>query len=292
MNSFIRSDLALETAVKDENTRIISRSFCGFDAVETDVLNESGALNTGRKLGKYYTICTSSPWMYEKKVKFELSQAISQILNEILPKCNKYLAVGLGNHTLTADSLGPCTVDKLTATRHLKNVRDVFESLGGYELSAIKTGVEGQTGIRSFDIVKNALLTTGAECVIAIDSLCARSLERLSSTVQITNAGISPGSGVGRCKAELSESTLGIPVISIGIPTVVSSSTLVYSALTDAGIEKIPVKLNMMLNSGKSFFVSSEICDTVVLCMSEIIARGIEISLKSRHKNPQEQISY
>ena len=142
---------------------------------------------------------------------------------------------GLGNAELTADAIGPRTVRLLTATRHLReHAAGLYREAGCAALSALAPGVLGQTGIETVEILRGTVQTVRPDVMLVIDSLAARSCTRLASTVQITDTGISPGSGVGNHRAAINRATVGVPVISVGVPTVVNSATLVYDALSEA----------------------------------------------------------
>jgi spore protease len=184
--------------------------------------------------------------------------------------------VGLGNAELTADAIGPATVGKLTATRHLKeHERDLYHSSGCVSLSALAPGVLGQTGIEALELLKGVVDKTQPDLVLVIDALAARSCNRLASTVQISDAGIAPGSGVRNHRAPISQDSLGIPVIAMGVPTVVSSSTLVWDVLRQARIEKAEESLQEVLENGEHFFVSLKESDVITQKVSLLLASAI-----------------
>lgn len=144
----------------------------------------------------------------------------------------KVLVACLGNADISADALGPLTAKSLIVTGHLKKLdREIFESFGSVELTALSLGVMAQTGIESADIIKSVVAKTKPEAVIAVDALSSRELSRLASTLQLSDAGICPGSGIGNFRSALNEQTLGVPVFSIGVPTMVEISALVCDAL-------------------------------------------------------------
>ena len=173
------------------------------------------------------------------------AQEISSLLykNEEEQKADKsILIIGLGNAHLTSDAIGPKTVENLVVTRHLKeHVPELFKSLELKETAALSPGVLGQTGIETAEIVKAAVEKVKPAAVIIIDALASRRLNRLCSTIQISNTGITPGSGVGNQREDISEKTLGVPVISIGIPTVVDAATLTADTISLA-LEKLKSK--------------------------------------------------
>ena len=186
---------------------------------------------------------------------------------------------GLGNAELTADAIGPKTVGMLTATRHLREHEGgLYRRLGCSSLSAMAPGVLGQTGIETLEILRGAVRFVRPDVVILVDALAARSCDRLAATVQISDVGISPGSGVGNHRTAITRESLGVPVISVGVPTVVNSATLVYDALTEAGIEEIGDSLHKVLENGRSFFVSPKESDVITHEVAKLLSRSIALA--------------
>lgn len=186
------------------------------------------------------------------------------------------LVAGLGNSGMTPDAVGPGTVARLNATSHLKKADpELFGRLGCSRLSAVAPGVLGQTGIETSELVRGAVESAHPDVVIAIDALAAGSCGRLFSTVQLSDSGIFPGSGIGNRRSELSLSSLGVPVIALGVPTVVDSSTLVLDALERAGFHDIPEDLTSVLESGKSYFVAPKECDMLIKSLCRLFASAI-----------------
>jgi spore protease len=194
------------------------------------------------------------------------------------PDC-RILVAGLGNPAMTPDALGPGTVSRLTVTRHLRGYDEsLYAALGCCELSAVSPGVLGQTGMESAELVKCAAELVHPHLIVAVDALAARSVDRLSSTVQINNRGVTPGSGIGNRRAAVDRDTLGCPVMGVGVPTVVDSSTLVLDALEKAGVaaESVSSALTEVLERGRSFFVSPKDCDEVVALTCRLLARALD----------------
>ena len=186
---------------------------------------------------------------------------------------------GLGNAELTADALGPMTVRGLVSTRHLSTqMPDLYHAVGCASLCALAPGVLGQTGIETLELLKNVCDVVSPQIVIVIDALAARSCARLAATVQITDTGISPGSGVGNHRSSISQKTLGAPVLAIGVPTVVNSSTLVWDALSKAGISTCDEGLHRVLREGESFFVSPKESDLICARMSSVLSRALGLA--------------
>lgn len=193
--------------------------------------------------------------------------------------CTRVLVVGLGNRAMTPDAIGPETVRRLTVTRHLKAYdEELFSALGCCELSAVAPGVMGETGMEAAELVRGAVEAVKPHLVVAVDALAARGVERLSSTIQITDRGVSPGSGIGNRRMPLDRDVLRCPVMGVGVPTVVDSATLVLDVLEKGGLapETLPSGLIEVLEQGRSFFVSPKDCDEVVELTCRLLARGLD----------------
>ncbi|MBE6728477.1 MAG: GPR endopeptidase [Ruminococcaceae bacterium] len=196
--------------------------------IKTVIISDENAAKTlGKPQGKYITIEFND--FSESTRRSHLQQAIICALSELMKKRNNILLVGLGNRDITPDAIGPLTIDRMLATRHIS--KQLFKQLG-FEclnsISALIPGVLGKTGIEAVEIIKGTVQRIKPDAVIVIDALAARHTERLCKTVQFCNTGISPGSGVENSRKEISQSILGVPVIAIGIPTVVDIRTLIY----------------------------------------------------------------
>ena len=191
------------------------------------------------------------------------------------------LVVGLGNDQMTPDAVGPRTVRRLTVTRHLRAYdQALFSALGCCELSALAPGVLGQTGMESGELIKCAVEMVKPDLLVAVDALAARSCERLASTIQLSDGGISPGAGIGNHRMAISRATMGCPVLGVGVPTVVDSSTLVWDALEQAGMSEkdLPTALQTVLDSGRSFIVSPRDCDEMVELTCRLLARSLNLA--------------
>lgn len=190
----------------------------------------------------------------------------------------RVLVVGLGNRDMTPDAIGPGTLSRLTVTRHLREYDEaLFCGLGCCELSALAPGVKGQTGLESGELVKAAVDMTHPHLLVAVDALAARSCDRLASTVQLSDQGISPGAGIGNHRMPLDRESMGCPVLGLGVPTVVDSATLVWDALKEAGMGdgEIPPSLERVLEEGRSFIVSPRDCDRMVELTCRLLAMAL-----------------
>ena len=228
-----RTDLAVESYEESEKSRIDGVTVEETDAVTTvRVLNENGAEALGKPVGKYVTLRVKS-FVNDTDIFDGRLDEFAKVLRSVLPeKMTSVLVAGLGNRNITADALGPKTNDYVLSTRHIV---DELKSTAGFDglfcVSCVETGVLGETGIETAEIIKGIAQQIRPSCIIAVAALAASSMERLGTTVQFSDSGISPGSGVGNHRHEISLKTLGVPVVSVGIPTVVS--TAVFSSAQD-----------------------------------------------------------
>ncbi len=283
---YIRTDLACESG-RITPDRYRSAVYSRFEKSGTVterlyVPNAEGEKETGKPRGSYTTLFDPQLKNYYLKDSFaadvlcsEIHEMAKNVLGHKIDSGTKILVAGLGNRFITADSLGPRTADKIHATRHAKGTIPAIESLGCSEVSVIHTGVLGQTGIESGELIKGTVKKVAPHLVIAIDALAARSPARLATTVQLSDTGISPGAGIGNRRKEISRATVGCPVISLGVPTIVDSSTLIYDALERGGITDISRPLKKILDNSRSFFVSLNDSDMVIEYLSDIISLAL-----------------
>ncbi len=226
LKNLFRTDLAYDE-VEYLNLVESIKSKSGINISKLDVDNElSNKIN--KKVGKYYTIDLIDDSFHDYKKSELIEEDVANVLRELLNSENiigkRCLVVGLGNINITPDALGPYTLDNVIVTRHLFNLGQVSDKYS--EVSGISPGVMGSTGIETFDIIKSIVKEVNADYLIVVDALCSSAIKRINRTIQITNTGISPGSGVGNKRKELSKETIGIPVIAVGIPTVVDFVTI------------------------------------------------------------------
>ncbi|MDQ0231576.1 GPR endopeptidase [Metabacillus malikii] len=194
-------------------------------------INDEGAEVVGKKPGKYLTLevqgIRQKDSELQEKVINQFAKHFSRFLTDLnISKDASCLVVGLGNWNVTPDALGPLAVENLLITRHLFKLQPENVEEGFRPVSAIAPGVMGLTGIETSDIISGVIEQSKPDFVIAIDALASRSIERVNSTIQISDTGIHPGSGVGNKRKALSKETYGIPVIAIGIPTVVDAVSI------------------------------------------------------------------
>lgn len=277
-NTFSRSDLACErtgTVALSEESRSGTRTEEGFTVAETVIEGDERYPS-----GKYVTVNIGKIWLESddrlqacvKVLARELEAFAREYTKDVPSEDRCIMIAGLGNRFITADSLGPLTVDKLTVTKHMMGDGGIFDSMGCSRLCAVQPGVLGQTGIEAAEIIRGAAAAAKPHVIIAIDALAARSTKRLASTVQISDGGIRPGSGIGNKRVAINRDTVGYPVIAVGIPTVVDSSTLVWDALEQANIDDISPELHKVLENGRSFFVSPKDSDIISDELSSLLA--------------------
>lgn len=291
-SNFIRTDLAKEAkeAVNIDSKRGISyieRQEQGIHIADMRVKTKEGSMIIGKPIGRYITLECGKTWLMSDQKKEAARNLIAKYTLALAPKNPTCLiCVGLGNRDITPDALGPLVADSLLVTRHIKSHdHRLFESLGQREVAAITPGVVGQTGIETLELIRGAVERVRPDCVVAIDALAARSVDRLATTVQLSDTGIAPGSGIGNRRKEISYATLGVPCISVGVPTVVDSSTLVYDALSKAGIEQVDAKLTRVLENGKSFFVSLKESDIAIAEAARLIAESLNLAFCRQQEN-------
>lgn len=192
-----------------------------------DVLDKKGEMAVGKPQGKYVTV-EVAPFTHQAQFIDDSLEAVADEIRRIIPEKGSVLVAGLGNMNITPDALGPKCASMIFATRHITGELLKSTGLTGLRcVSAVATGVTGETGAEAGEIIKGVVQTVRPDVVITVDALAARNVERLGRTIQMCDTGIIPGSGVGNSRQEISEKTIGVPVISIGVPTVVDAATLI-----------------------------------------------------------------
>ena len=237
-----RTDLAVEaienhkTAATLPHDRQSDRTLEGFAVHEVRILSEDAAREIGKPQGRYLTLELDALIRREEDAFPRACKALSTLLRELLPRPNDgpVLIAGLGNRMITPDAIGPQTADHVIATRHL-----VAQSPAIFAdwrpVSALAPGVLGQTGVETGEVICGVLDRVRPSAVIAVDALAAGRLSRLLRTVQLADTGITPGAGVGNARAALNKETLGVPVIAVGVPTVVDGATLAHEISSQLG---------------------------------------------------------
>ena len=292
----IRTVLALETTERfaEENAEIrgveVHEEYDEEKDVRTTVVKivtENGAKSMGRPQGTYITIEAPELSTPDEDYHREISEEISTHLRKLidLKKEKSVLVIGLGNAAITADALGPQVVDNLLMTRHIikeYGLRGIkHEKM--HRISGIAPGVMAQTGMETAEIVQGIVSETKPDVVVAIDALAARSVRRLSRTIQITDTGIHPGSGVGNHRNGLTEENLQVKVIGIGVPTVVDAATIVHDSMahlldTLEETEQKEFLDEMIAPNLYSMFVTPKDVDETIKYLSFTISEGLNIA--------------
>ena len=248
---------------------------CDVHITKVVVETKNGAKILGKPMGTYITL--EAPAMTEPEEDYhqEISEILAREIREILPEPDReqsILVVGLGNREVTADSLGPNVVDNLFINRHI--VREygkvAYNRSKMHQVSSLVPGVMAKTGMESAEIIKGVIGETKPDMVIVIDALAARSTKRLNRTIQITNTGIHPGSGVGNHRNAITQESLHVPVLALGVPTVVDAATIVGDAMGER-----PVALKELNN----MYVTTKDVDQQIQQISHILCDGINKAL-------------
>lgn len=290
-----RTDLALETrelhAEKGKADGIsVTERQAGSIKITSMEISQAGERACGKAAGRYVTLEVGAVWRAEPEALETAATVLAEELRAMIP-CGEgcVLAAGLGNRDITADSVGPKAAEGLLITRHIKAMdQRLFDKAGFGELAALASGVLGQTGMESAEIIAGVVDRIKPRCVVVIDALASRRLERLASTVQLSDTGICPGSGVSNHRAALNRETLGVPVISIGIPTVVDAGTLACDLLeelaTEEGLwrdgppaEELLKKLHR--GAGKDLFVAPRDSDALTTGAAKLISAAINLAV-------------
>lgn len=272
-----------------------------------DVLNENGATALSKEIGKYITMEIKDIKYLEEKDKNKIINTLSNEIKNLIgeDKTKSILVVGLGNIYVTPDSLGPKVVQSVDITRHLINFAKDLVEPDTRSVSALSPGVLGTTGIETSEIITSVCNEVKPDIVIAIDSLASSSINRLGTTIQLSNTGITPGAGVRNKREGINQNTLNVPVIAIGVPTVVDMATITSEAIDkmvevttqkiengDNSVSKEQIervinifnddnKYNMIANAldTDNFIVTPKEIDDVIQIVSDLISGGINMSI-------------
>lgn len=307
-----RTDLAVERRDLYRKANHIENEVQGIETEEekigekikttrVKVLDKQGAEAIGKPVGTYITIDVKDLKVANEEDIQQASEVVSKELKTLIEKHidnqAPILVVGLGNLYVTPDALGPKVINEIDITRHLLEYMPEVLDKNTRAVSAVSPGVLGTTGIETQEILKGIVDNIKPQLIIIIDALASRSIERISSSIQIADTGIVPGAGVGNARKELTQNTLGVPVIAMGIPTVVEAATIAADSLT-LFIEKIQEQaesndfLNQLQEEDKyemikevltpsdyNFIVTPKEIDDLIENMKDIVARGINFAV-------------
>lgn len=272
-----RTDIALERheLLKDNNCEgVIFNQEKTEKAVITtiEIIDENGEKALGKPKGKYITVDLPE-FSHESELLDSRLTAISQTIKDLLPSNTQtVLVAGLGNESITPDALGPLCAKQIFATRHIeKDMQKTLELPSLRPVVAVSTGVLGQTGIETAEYIKGIAQLVKPDAVIVIDALASRKISNLGKTVQLSDTGITPGAGVGNFRKTIDKATLGVPVISMGVPTVVDGRTIVHD-LTENKTE--------VSNDADEMMVTPRDIDTVIERAAKLLALSINCALQ------------
>lgn len=266
-----RTDLAVEQITDTLPSGVhVKKRGKAFEITEITITDDRHRQSLGKGRGKYITLESDSLSRFSDDYE-DMAQELADEIRPLVPD-GEIFVVGLGNRDITPDAIGVQTAEKVLATRHLRDELDSEEEEFLTSLRRVSTfagGVMGQTGIETAEIVKAVCSEIKPSAVIAVDALACSDISRLGTTIQISDSGISPGSGVSNARRELSQANLGVPVIAVGVPTVVDMHTIVRSL---AGVEIDSDLPNMM--------VTPRDIDRLTERASQLIAFGINLALQ------------
>ena len=275
-----RTDLAMEAKELWQETAGLTTRLQGVRAREqvsrgitttvVEILNQDGVRALQKPVGTYVTMELQRGLLREPAGFNRAAVRLGKELAKMIPERGPVLVAGLGNAAVTPDAIGPRALDHLVVTRHLGGSFPQLRSV-----SAIAPGVLGTTGLESMEVVRGIVERSGPCCVVVLDALASRSLNRLCTTIQIADTGITPGSGVGNRRAVFDRSTLGVPVLAVGVPTVVETSTLLQDVLEENGCEssKNPIK------NDHTFVVTPKDIDAHINRMARLLGYGVSLGL-------------
>lgn len=249
-------------------------------ATTIDIVNLKGEAKFGKPQGRYITLEIKGITDEKDDIIRRASKALAGQLSKLVQHSYylRVLVVGLGNEKVTPDSLGPHTVSKVKITSHLFKIFDCDGDEEMSNVSGLAPGVTATTGMETAELIEKAVEMTEPDVVIAIDALAARNIDRVSTTIQVSDTGISPGAGMGNMRKQLNEQTLGTKVIAIGVPTVIDSQTVIKEAFEEVDLPEYQAE-SYIENRNLDMVVTSTDIDIIIKYFSEIIAKAINIVL-------------
>ena len=281
-----RTDLAIEANGIDDNTDsgivVDERRLSDIKVTKIDIKTDSAAERLHKPIGRYITVEGLRLRESFRDVR-EHIEAVANEIRSLLPEKGLILVSGLGNRGITPDALGPESMEHILATRHITGELARSTGLDGMRpVAVLSPGVLGQTGIETAEMISGICAKLNPCGVIVVDALAAREAQRLGTTIQICNTGISPGSGVGNHRMKLNRENLGVPVISVGVPTVVDAATLAYELLRKNSLcndlendTDVPIKGGMMVTPGD--------IDLLTQRASKLVGMSINCALQSNY---------
>lgn len=249
----------------------------GYPVTKVEILDEEGAKNLGKPVGTYLTLDLTAYWQRKENYFDRAVRALGAELRDMLPGDGAAMVIGLGNRAMTPDAVGPLTLESVLVTRHLRAAMP--KQFGGFRpVSAFSVGVLGTTGVESAEAVRGLVKQVKPDFVIAVDALASRRTGRVCATVQLSDSGIIPGSGVGNHRSALNKESLGVPVFAVGIPTVVDAATLAADLLEESGVKEFDEK---RLRSRKQpLTVTPRDIDAQVRELARVLGYGVNWALQ------------
>ena len=282
-----RTDLALEArelwqesagkTTRLAGVKATKRKQEGYPVTRVDILDQRGEEALGKPRGTYLTVDLTTFWQRREDFFQRAVRAVGAPLKDLVPTEGPVLVVGLGNRAMTPDAVGPLAADHVLVTRHL--ISAMPRQFSGFRpVSVLRTGVLGTTGVESAEAVRGLVAEIQPALVIAIDALASRRVGRVCTTVQLSDTGIIPGSGVGNHRAALNQETLGVPVFAVGIPTVVDAATLAADLLEESGITEFDEK--RLHGRKQPLMVTPRDIDQQVRDLAKVVGYGINWALQ------------
>ena len=282
-----RTDLALEArelwqesagkTTRLAGVKATKRKQEGYPVTRVDILDQRGEEALGKPRGTYLTVDLTTFWQRREDFFQRAVRAAGAPLKELVPTEGPVLVVGLGNRAMTPDAVGPLAADHVLVTRHL--ISAMPRQFSGFRpVSVLRSGVLGTTGVESAEAVRGLASEVKPACVIAVDALASRRVGRVCAAVQLSDTGIIPGSGVGNHRHPLNAETLGVPVIAIGVPTVVDSATLAADLLEETGVTDYDEE--KLRASRQNLMVTPRDIDQQVRDLGKVIGYGINWALQ------------
>jgi len=292
----IRTDLAMESRdCAEELSGVTSHTYRhdGIEEIQVVIESEEAARALNKPRGRYITLCHPAILHAEARERRALAKAIADTLGQLLPPFGDLMVVGLGNRHMTADALGSRVVESLLVTRHMMDVTEAELRTRLRGVCAAAPGVLGVTGMETAEMVQGIVERVRPAAVIAIDALAARESGRICTTVQVTDTGIQPGSGVGNHRLGLTKETLGVPVIAVGVPMVVYAAVIARDALSmllsDVGLpqeehaQAMDALIAKVVQNGLGdLVVTPREVDELVGRVARILADGLNMALQPR----------
>jgi len=282
-----RTDLAIEAhelwresagkTTRLAGVRATEKKIQGYPVTRVDILDQEGEAALGKPAGSYRTLDLTAFWQRGDGFFDRAVRAVGQQVKELTPDNGSVLVVGLGNRAMTPDAIGPLAADSVLITRHLIDAMPQHFS-GFRPVAALRPGVLGTTGVESAEAVWGLVDRLHPSVVIAVDALASRRVGRVCCTVQFSDTGIIPGSGVGNHRSALNRETLGVPVLAVGVPTVVDAATLAADLLEESGLPE--PDMEMLRSRPENLMVTPRDIDQQVRDLGKVIGYGINWALQ------------